>query len=136
MSFIEEHPIHLALRTLAAGALALGLAACDDQKPPAVTVAKSKPAMEQPTVQVVAPKKTPESDQAAADAALAARVKSALAVERGVNPHTIDIVASRGAVTLFGTADTAANRERIGRVASGVQGVTSVQNKLVIIAGS
>jgi hyperosmotically inducible periplasmic protein len=135
MILIEKHPVHLALRALTAGALALGLAACD-QKPPAVTVAKTQPSVEQPTVQEITPKKAPESTQAAADAALAARVKSALAAERGLNPHTIDIVASRGTVTLFGTADTTANRERIGRVASSVQGVTSVENKLVIIAGS
>jgi osmotically-inducible protein OsmY len=39
-------------------------------------------------------------------------------------------------VTLFGTAPTAADRERAARVAAGVDGVRSVMNNLVIVAGS
>lgn len=135
MSLTEEHPVPIALRAVTAGALALTLAACD-QQPPAATVAKSPPPVELPAVQETARTKASQDDQAAADAALAAKVKNALAAERGLNPHTIDIVASRGAVTLFGTADTPANREKIARIASSVQGVTSVENKLVVIAGS
>jgi osmotically-inducible protein OsmY len=39
-------------------------------------------------------------------------------------------------VTLYGTANTRARREKAAKVASGVAGVKSVKNELVIVAGS
>jgi len=39
-------------------------------------------------------------------------------------------------VTLYGTANTRARREKAAKVASGVPGVKSVKNELVIVAGS
>jgi len=48
----------------------------------------------------------------------------------------IDVVAGNGAITLFGTAETRMKREIAGKVAAGVAGVKSVENKLAIVAGS
>jgi len=45
-------------------------------------------------------------------------------------------VSADGAVTLFGTTPTASDREQAARVAAGVDGVRSVKNNLVIVAGS
>ena len=39
-------------------------------------------------------------------------------------------------VTLYGTVDNKKNRDKAGQVASGVPGVRSVKNELVIVAGS
>jgi osmotically-inducible protein OsmY len=39
-------------------------------------------------------------------------------------------------VTLFGTAPTAGDREQAARVAASVDGVRSVLNNLVVVAGS
>jgi hyperosmotically inducible protein len=74
--------------------------------------------------------------RAAADKELAARVKAALGAERTLNAHGIDVVASNGAVTLFGTAETRMKRDVAGKVAAAVEGVKSVENKLAIVAGS
>lgn len=46
------------------------------------------------------------------------------------------MVSADGSVTLFGTAPTTADREQAARVAAGVDGVRSVKNNLVVVAGS
>jgi osmotically-inducible protein OsmY len=48
----------------------------------------------------------------------------------------IDASVSDGAVTLYGTANNRALREKAAKVVSGVPGVKSVKNELVIVAGS
>ncbi len=73
---------------------------------------------------------------ASENAALAAKVKSALAAETALKPLAIDVNASDGAVTLFGTVDTRASREKAAKVAAGVEGVKSVKNNLVLVKGS
>lgn len=70
------------------------------------------------------------------DAALAGKVKSALAAHHDVNAIEIDVVATQGVVTLYGTAPTHASRDRAARVASSIDGVKSVTNKLAVVAGS
>jgi len=128
---------------LLAGLFALALAACGD-KPAEIVV---KPA---PQAQPAPPKAEAKADQAReeaarqaaekarqdADAALAARVKSALGAQKGLNAHAIDVSAKDGAVTLFGTADTAALRDQAAKAAAGVEGVKSVENRLAIVKGS
>jgi osmotically-inducible protein OsmY len=67
---------------------------------------------------------------------LAGKVKSALGADPALKMLAIDAGASDGVVTLYGTADNKRNRDRAARVASGVPGVKSVKNELVIVAGS
>lgn len=124
---------------VAAGAIALAVSGCGDEpqsKPAARTAAP--PTVPQPQVEArPAPEKpAAESALAASDQALAARVKSALAAAPGLNTHRIDVTARDGAVTLFGTAETKAQRETAGKAAAAVAGVKSVENKLAIVAGS
>ncbi len=118
--------------------LALGLAACGD-KPPAAgqdpgraAVAPAPPA----PPPAAAPAQPAPAQADVVNAALAAKVKSALVADREVNALEIDVVAAQGAVTLYGTAPTRASRERAARVASGIEGVKSVTNKLAVVAGS
>ncbi len=68
--------------------------------------------------------------------ALAERVKQALEGEAKVHAAAIDVTASGGSVTLWGTADSDDERVRAGRIAYRVQGVNTVNNRLAIVKGS
>jgi BON domain len=120
------------LPVLPAALLALALAACGDSPPP------PKPVAMTPTVQPTpAPAQKPAEDpQAAADKSLAASVKDALLAEKALNAHDMDVVAKRGVVTLFGTTKTHVLRSMAEKVAARVSGVTLVENKLAVVAGS
>jgi len=120
----------------AACLLALNLAACGDKPPETANPAPAmKPAPVVPEKKAEPPKEAP-SPKAAENAALAAKVKTALAAERGLEALVIDVDAKDGVVSLFGTADNNANRDKAGQVASKVEGVKTVVNKLVIASGS
>jgi len=118
--------------------LAFALSVCGQEPPPKQAV-KAVPVpgpAAQDAAKAEPAKPSPEAVRAAADKELAGRVKAALGAERSLNAHGIDVVASNGAVTLFGTAETRTKREIAGKVAAGVEGVKSVENKLAIVAGS
>jgi osmotically-inducible protein OsmY len=119
---------------IASGAvIAAGFAGCSDD-PPAAGVGREQAISQAPSV---APKAVaPPSPTVDENAALATRVVAALRRDPAVGVLGIDVVGAEGVVTLFGTAPTAADRERAARVAAGVDGVRSVMNQLVIVAGS
>jgi len=120
------------LPALPAALLALTLAGCGDKAPPPKPVALTAPVELTP-----APVQKPAEDpQAAADKALAASVKDALLDAKALNAHDIDVVAKQGVVTLFGTTKTHALRSMAEKVAARVGGVTLVENKLAVVAGS
>jgi hypothetical protein len=120
------------LPALPAALLALTLVACGDKAPPPKPVALNAPVELTP-----APVQKPAEDpQADADKALAASVKDALLDAKALNAHDIDVVAKRGVVTLFGTTKTHALRSMAEKVAARVGGVTLVENKLAVVAGS
>jgi hypothetical protein len=68
--------------------------------------------------------------------ALAERVKRALEEESRIQAAAIDVTASAGTVTLWGTAASDDERARATRVAARIQGVKWVDNKLAIASGS
>lgn len=76
------------------------------------------------------------SGDPAADATLAVRVKTALIVEPSIKGMNIDVESKDGVVSLFGTVDNLANRDKLTQVASAVEGVRSVLNNVKIISGS
>jgi osmotically-inducible protein OsmY len=138
-----------ALSAAVAGALVLSLSACDriqslwksegGVNPAVGTLAQQtlKPA----EVAIAATKstdvrKTVQSTEIDEDSALAAKVKAALGADAALKALAIDTGVAGGVVTLYGTADTRAHREKAGQVASSVAGVKSVNNQLVIVAGS
>lgn len=138
-----------ALSAVTAGALVLSLAACDqiqslwkseEKTNPAVgAVAQPKPV--EGTIEVakvVEIPKTVATPQPPPDEnkVLANRVKSALGADPALKFLAIDAGVSDGVVTLYGTADTRAHREKAAKVTSDVPGVKSVRNQLVIVAGS
>jgi hypothetical protein len=121
---------------IASGTLvAAGLAACGDE-PPVANVGKGGDRTTSHVLPVVAESPAPATTKADENAALAARVVAALRRDPAVGTLGIDVVGADGAVTLFGTAPTPGDRERAARVAAGVDGVRSVMNHLVIVAGS
>ena len=122
-----------------AGALAAGLAACDQQQ-------KSQPLKFGKNFEITPGKPAgggaPATGSAAidipdpGDAALATRVQSAIAAGPDLRSVTVSVNATGGVVTLNGTADTHATSDRAARVALNVDGVRSVKNELIIVRGS
>ena len=138
-----------ALSAAAVGALALSLAACDQIQSLWKSEGSVNPAAGPLTQHALKPAEAPvaaaksadtgravQSAEIDEDSALAAKVKSALGADPALRLLAIDTGVSSGVVTLYGTADTRAHRERAAQVASSVAGVKSVSNQLVIVAGS
>ena len=138
-----------ALSAAVVGALALSLAACDQIQslwksegsvnPVTAAPVQLAPKDAEAPIVVLKPgdnRKPAESRDIDEDSVLAAKVKSALGADPDLKLLAIDTGAAGGVVTLYGTADTRAHRERAAQVASSVPGVKSVRNQLVIVAGS
>jgi hypothetical protein len=79
--------------------------------------------------------KTPEAAATADDLTLAARVKTALIAEPNVKARDVNVETKNGVVSLYGKADSGEAKALAEKVASGVEGVKSVSNRLVV-AGS
>ena len=138
MKAISALIIRYALPVAAAAAFALGVAACGEK--PSTDSAIGKVAQNAgrdpaPTPPAAAQKSNP-AYQASGDAALAARVKAAIAADPALQSLTVDVNAADGVITLFGTADTPANSHQAAMLALNVEGVRSVRNKMVIARGS
>ncbi|HKC53564.1 MAG TPA: BON domain-containing protein [Burkholderiales bacterium] len=136
-------PRHLVLIFISA----LSLAACGDEPAPkpAPQPAAPKPAAEAPPAPVAAPAPAPVAKAPEApkpdpridpNKELAERVKQALEGQAKIQAAGIDVTATDGAVTLWGTAATAAERDRAARAAAKVDGVKTVQNKIAVVKGS
>ena len=70
------------------------------------------------------------------DGAITAKVKTALLADPDVKGLMIDVDTKDGVVTLKGTADKAANRDRAVAIAKDTSGVKSVESQLVVKASS
>lgn len=140
---------HAAARTVTASVLVFGLAACDqiqslwksekDASPaPGSQLQPAPKPVEERTnpIKIGAAPAAAEAPKVDEDKALAARVKTALGTDSSLKMLAIDAGAANGIVTLWGTADTRAHRDKAAKVASEVPGVKSVKNELVIVAGS
>lgn len=124
------------MRTIFSALIVLALAGCGDPPPPPPKPA-AQPAPQAAAPQAKAPEATaPEAPKPDPNKELAARVKRALERERKVQGAGIDVTASDGVVTLWGTAATADERSRAAQVAGKVDGVRSVENKLQVVKGS
>jgi hypothetical protein len=117
------------------------LGACDSPNPAAPKPDKSSsapasgpsaPAPSSPAAALVAPKSSPQQ-QLNADMELSSKVKSAL--QEPVRSH-VEVAAADGVVTLYGTVDAPADKERVALAAMNVEGVRSVVNNLVVVRGS
>lgn len=68
----------------------------------------------------------------AADATITAKVNAALAADTQLSALAIDVDTSNGQVELKGTAPTAAAKDRATTLASAVEGVVKVDNRLTV----
>jgi len=138
---MDIHDRKPAWRRLAVAlALALGMAACQDKPPEKTTGVVNSAQVASKPAGTAEEKMAPENEAAkrteAADTALAERVKTALGSDPSLRALAVDVAALGNAVTLHGTADNSANRDKASLVALGVQGVNSVENRIVIVRGS
>lgn len=69
---------------------------------------------------------------AGADAAITARVKAGLAADSGLESTAIGVETRDGRTVLQGTVKDGAARDRASQVAAAVDGVTAVDNQLVV----
>jgi len=69
------------------------------------------------------------------DAAITAKVKTALIAEPGLKALQINVDTANGVVTLSGAVDSSTNLDRATQVAQAVQGVKSVDNRLTVKQG-
>jgi hyperosmotically inducible protein len=126
----------------AAAIVAANLAACGPQSPADQTVAQQNPV---PPAQPAKPagefksSVTPSAAPApasVADTELSGMVKSALTSTKGMEIGGVEVEAANGVVTLYGTVDAPAEKDRAATLALEIDGVRSVVNNLVVIRGS
>jgi hyperosmotically inducible protein len=72
----------------------------------------------------------PTAGAAIDDAAVTAKVKAALAATEGISGTDISVETQQGTVILTGKVADATQSQRAARVAGGVEGVRSVDNRL------
>ena len=75
-----------------------------------------------------------QAADAAGDAVVTAKVKTAFLADTAVKGLQINVDTSNGVVTLTGALDNAANVERAVTIAKGLDGVKSVVNRLTVKA--
>ncbi len=127
----------------AAAVTAATLAACDSQvatRQPAakqqVGAAPDKPAAPAADFQsAVAPKTAPDGT-AVADKELSNKVRNVLTASTGMEIGGVEVAAADGVVTIYGTVQMPAEKDRAAILALGIDGVRSVVNNLVVIRGS
>jgi len=109
------------------------LAGCD-----ALSMSQKKQSNAQTAAVVSTQPSSPPAQEAKADPdkALAARVKQALEGETKIHAAGIDVTAAAGAITLWGTTLSDDERARAAKLASGVEGVKSVENRIAVVKGS
>jgi hyperosmotically inducible periplasmic protein len=83
----------------------------------------------------MAPMAKPSNKATPADRALGKAVRRALSKAQGINISNMYVRARGGAVTLSGSVDDSAQISHAEEVAKGVDGVTSVSNKLSLFHG-
>lgn len=145
MSFNKFEYKHPRLTVLAV-ALSSALAACNQQPADKAAQSSAQPAQAQQAssgvqqqvdqAKAAITEKAVAAGKAVDDAALTARVKAALIAEPTIKAMAIDVDSKDGVVTLFGTVDNLATRDKATQTAAGVEGVKSVLNNLKIISGS
>lgn len=125
------------MRKLLAACAVAALAACGDSAPPPQPVTQPVTPPPQASAPAPAPEtKAPEAPKPDPNKELASRVKQALESDGKVQAGEIDVTAKDGRVSLWGTAASAADRNRAGQIAAKVQGVASVDNQIKIVKGS
>ena len=146
---LMDRPAHRIASILAVSALALGLAACGKTEEPTVgqrmDSAVEKTEQAAADARVKADNAMQNADNTAKDAAnsamtavddatITARVNASLAQDPDLSALKINVDTVNGKVTLNGPAPTTVARDRAESLAKAVDGVTAVNNQLVVTA--
>jgi hyperosmotically inducible protein len=132
-----------AFRTSLLAASLISLAACD--KPAAPPAPQSAGPMEKVGQKIDAATErakestanaTAKAGQVLDDGAITAAVKAGILAEPGLKVLQIDVDTKDGRVMLTGSADSPANVSRAAQIASNVDGVKSVDNRLAVSSKS
>jgi hyperosmotically inducible periplasmic protein len=121
---------------------ALALAACDKPANPPQSSTGPMEKMGQKIDQAAERTKeqaavaTDKAGRALEDGKITASVKAHILAEPGLKVLMIDVDTKDGKVTLTGSADSAANVQKAEQIASSVQGVKSVDNRLAVSSKS
>ena len=115
------------LAALLAGPL---LAGCGDRNPSETAGARMDRNADR--VAAATDRATTKAAVAVEDGAITAKVKAAVFAEPGLKALQIDVDTKDGIVTLSGTVDSAAMKDRASQVTQTVSGVRSVVDNLVI----
>jgi hyperosmotically inducible periplasmic protein len=125
------------MKTNFAIALIFTLAACGDSTPPPKPAAPAAPPPQAEAPAAKAPEtKAAEAPKPDPNKELARRVKQALEGDGKIQGAGIDVTATDGKVTLWGTTATPGERSRAGQIAAKVDGVSAVDNQLKVVKGS
>jgi hyperosmotically inducible periplasmic protein len=125
---------------LAASSLTLiALGGCDKPAPAETAGKKIDQAMEKMGKKVEqtaerAKEQTAKAEQVVDDTTITAKVKAGILTEPGLKVLKIDVDTKDGLVTLTGSADSAQDVQRATTIASSIQGVKSVDNRLAVSA--
>ena len=157
---ISQRPAHRIATILAVSALALGLSACGKKEEPtagqrldsavakteqaaAEARAKAESAMQNAETKVEQGAANAESSVKEAankgmvflsDAEITAQISASLAKDPDLSAVKINVDTAKGRVTLKGPAPSTVARERAEGIAKAVNGVSSVNNQLVVSA--
>lgn len=77
-------------------------------------------------------KKASQVGQVVADSAITTKIKTQLATDEGLSGSSIGVQTKNGIVTLSGTVNSKALRERAGQIASNTDGVKGVNNEIKV----
>jgi hyperosmotically inducible periplasmic protein len=125
------------MKTIFAIALLFTIAACSDSTPPPKPAAPAAPPPQAEAPAAKAPEtKAAEAPKPDPNKELARRVKQALEGDGKIQGAGIDVTATEGKVTLWGTTATPGERSRAGQIAAKVDGVSAVDNQLKVVKGS
>lgn len=111
---------------------ALAGAACEQRSPSTVGQRMDRPSE---TATTAANSAMNKAATAVDDAAITAKVKTAIMAEPGLKAMEINVDTKDAVVTLTGTVPSAPLKDRAKEIASSVNGVRSVQDNLVTQAG-
>jgi hypothetical protein len=152
MHFINQRPMHLPKEppmhfanqvALIIFLLMLVAVAAGCSKPPLPKTGASSGASSSPQKEPAAKseesagqkldKATADAKRTAGDAALTAKVKTALANDVGLKTLKLEVDANSGVVTVKGQVDSDDAKKRVQEIAQAVSGVTWVQNQISVV---
>ena len=152
MKTSDTRQVHRAMIVAIASAFALGVAGCGEKqqspdnfgqnlKQPADTassqVGRAVDSAEQKLERAAeaAERKVDGAEKALDDAAVTAKVKSALIAEPNLKAMSINVDTTGGVVTLKGTTENFEQKQRAEQLAGTIEGVRSVRNELLVVKG-